>query len=646
MPWLNSFVLRLRIIFFAISISMILATTITHIQVRELNRSIKRLADDSISAFVHQNITERSFKSVILILQQVDDATHPGELLTLRGKIDQHLEVLQRQMLPIVGQEESDAGLVQVADAFSSVVHGVQTIFALRHATMESGESLRLSILNLNTNINNTQARLGEVIEDTTLAFNETPQGIDVLNVDELQTLANQLQRENMATRALIAILHEIELTKSAISLLENLALEGEARKVENDVHARLRVLTQLLSQVPRSVDRTELARDIIALRDEIFTSDGTVNNARQMRALITASNLTRNDQLAPIEYFSRVWSERTNAARNEIEIARAELTALTRRMVLLLSFATAAALITIIAALILIVERQINRRVHQLTKAVLAISDGQIDYDVRVIGDDELGKMARALAVFKENAKELRRSNAELEKFAYVAAHDLRSPLRAVQDLADWVLEDEDNKLSEEGLENMNLLRARIGRLNRLLSDLLEYSRAGHHGAEMGLVSIPSEVAALRDLLDPENKFNITLKSERDMIVTHVQPLRQILLNLFANAIKHHDKPEGNIRVETTTINQRLICSVHDDGAGIEPEYHERIFGLFQTLKPRDEVEGSGMGLAIIHKLMESFGGKVWIQSDPAFERGTTFVFELPQDDTMAGPMISAKLM
>ena len=120
-------------------------------------------------------------------------------------------------------------------------------------------------------------------------------------------------------------------------------------------------------------------------------------------------------------------------------------------------------------------------------------------------------------------------------------------------------------------------------------------------------------------------------MRGPRGKFVTYGTPLRQIILNLLGNSIKHHDRRDGEVAVELRPGGGRLSFTVRDDGPGIEKAYHDKIFHLFQTLKPRDEVEGSGLGLAIIRKSVEFYGGTVRVESDPTVGRGTSFIFDLP---------------
>ncbi len=277
------------------------------------------------------------------------------------------------------------------------------------------------------------------------------------------------------------------------------------------------------------------------------------------------------------------------------------------------------------------VVERKIRQHMSHLTRALSITSIGESDYNKEAIGQDALEGIAITLEAFKSNAEELKRSNTELENFAYVAAHDLRSPLRAIQDLAEWTIEDEDNVLSDESRENLDLLQNRVDRLNRLLSDLLAYSRTGKEKQNLAQVTLPQVIQEARELLDPGSKFEVAYSGVTESVITYATPFRQVLLNLISNCIKHHDNSSGTINIEGVLSNGRIHVSVEDDGPGIERQYHDRIFGLFQTLRPKDEVEGSGLGLAIIRKHIDHYGGIIQLTSDPKNGHGTKFEIDFP---------------
>ena len=226
-----------------------------------------------------------------------------------------------------------------------------------------------------------------------------------------------------------------------------------------------------------------------------------------------------------------------------------------------------------------------------------------------------------------EKQSAELARTNKELERFVYVASHDLKAPMRGIDNLATWIEQDLEGSLEEETRENLTLLRGRVQRMERLLDGLLDYSRVGHTATEAETIDTRELVTDIAELLALPDGFSVEMPDAMPVLTTEKVSLEQVLRNLINNAAKHHDRDHGCITVSGSGSNDNYEFSVEDDGPGIDPEFHERVFTMFQTLRPRDEVEGSGMGLALVKKEVELHGGKVRIRSYVG-ERGTTFHF------------------
>jgi len=228
------------------------------------------------------------------------------------------------------------------------------------------------------------------------------------------------------------------------------------------------------------------------------------------------------------------------------------------------------------------------------------------------------------------EHRDELERSNKELATFAYVASHDLKSPLRGIFQISHWIEEDLNNGQVDAIPQHMNLLRGRLRRMERLLDDLLAYSRAGRLEGSVSQVELGKWAQNIFELQAPPDGFTLEVAQDLPTFTTLATPLEQVLRNLFANAIKHHDRAKGRIRLDGRIASKSYYeFNVTDDGPGISPEYQERVYLMFQTLRPRDEVEGSGMGLALVKKIVEAYGGTTSIVSDGI--RGTTIKFSWP---------------
>lgn len=232
----------------------------------------------------------------------------------------------------------------------------------------------------------------------------------------------------------------------------------------------------------------------------------------------------------------------------------------------------------------------------------------------------------------------ELERSNKDLEQFAYVASHDLKAPLRAIDNLSSWLEEDLGETIDGDNREKLQLLRGRVKRMNRLLDDLLQYSRAGRTSHARTRVEPGQLVAEAVRLLSPPAEVSIELLGESsEPFVTEVTPLEVVLRNLIHNAFKHHDRSSAEIKVSWRRSGDRMVFTILDDGPGIPAELRAKAFQLFQTLKPRDQGGGSGMGLALIRRLVERAGGEVTLEDGP--ERGTKATFTWPITDAAMEP-------
>lgn len=239
----------------------------------------------------------------------------------------------------------------------------------------------------------------------------------------------------------------------------------------------------------------------------------------------------------------------------------------------------------------------------------------------------DELARLSSILA--KANT-DLEKQNQELDKFAYVASHDLKAPLRAIASLSEWIEEDLEDQLTGETLHQMTLLRGRVHRLEELINGLLAYSRIGRVKNELEIVDVKKLLNEIIDSLAPPNTFKITIASEMPVLKTHKVPLRQVFANLISNAIKHRDFDQGKITIDVEELTEFYKFSVADDGPGIPAEFHEKIFVIFQTLYPRDTRENTGIGLSIVKKILETQGGIIDLESSP--DSGTTFYFTWPK--------------
>ncbi len=218
-----------------------------------------------------------------------------------------------------------------------------------------------------------------------------------------------------------------------------------------------------------------------------------------------------------------------------------------------------------------------------------------------------------------------------ELDQFAYVASHDLKAPLRGIANLAAWLQEDIGAGLNAESREHMRLLQGRVRRMEALIDGILAYSRAGRVLAQPEAVDTGELVQEAIELLAPPGHVRIDVPARMPTVHAERVPLQQVFLNLLGNAVKFTQaSPDAAVRLDWCDVGDALEFAVSDNGPGIPPEYHERIWGIFQTLEPRDKVEGTGIGLSVVRKVVETRGGRAWIDSAPG--PGATFRFTWPK--------------
>lgn len=226
------------------------------------------------------------------------------------------------------------------------------------------------------------------------------------------------------------------------------------------------------------------------------------------------------------------------------------------------------------------------------------------------------------------EVTEALERSNQELDQFAYAVSHDLKAPLRGVKNLTSWLVEDLGERLDDGSRDHLRLLGSRVERMGAYIDGILEYSRAGRAGSEPETVAVAELMANVIDLLGPGPDSRVTVPADLPTLETERYPLQQVFQNLVANALRHGG-PAVQVTIEWEDAAPDPVFCVCDDGPGIPADQRERIFEVFATLKPRDRVEGAGIGLAVVKKIIERRGGRIWVDSE--LGAGAAFSFTWP---------------
>lgn len=230
----------------------------------------------------------------------------------------------------------------------------------------------------------------------------------------------------------------------------------------------------------------------------------------------------------------------------------------------------------------------------------------------------------------------ELERTNAELDQFTYVASHDLRAPLRGIANLAMWIEEDLGPDLPPKVAEQLQLLRGRAARMDKLINSLLELARIGRARQRPERVDVTELLHETIDMLGPEHPARVLIVGAMPTIVAERVALQQVLLNLIGNSLRHAERKDVEVRVTSSEREHEVEIAIADNGVGIPVEHRERVWQIFQTLNPRDAVEATGTGLAIVKKQVDANGGRAWID-EPTGSQGATVRFTWPKRPAQA---------
>jgi PAS domain S-box-containing protein len=291
-----------------------------------------------------------------------------------------------------------------------------------------------------------------------------------------------------------------------------------------------------------------------------------------------------------------------------------------------------------------------INPNVHKDGNAVIFETNGTpvVDDEGNLCGyrgaDRDITEQKKAEQRQAELIEEVESANRELKDLVYIASHDLKTPLRGIKTLAAWLSTDYADKLGEQGREQIGLLLIRVERMYNLIEGILQYSRIGRVKENPALINLNKLMTEIISMLAPPANISVTVENELPTIKSEPTQIAQVFQNLMSNAIKYMDKPQGQIKIGCVEENGFWKFNVTDNGPGIEERYFEKIFQIFQTLTSRDDFESTGIGLTITKKIVELYGGKIWIESKVG--EGSTFFFTLPKQETRPGEVPGSSQM
>ncbi len=248
----------------------------------------------------------------------------------------------------------------------------------------------------------------------------------------------------------------------------------------------------------------------------------------------------------------------------------------------------------------------------------------------------DELGRIRRWFGTntditdLRQAEADLAERNKELDSFVHTVSHDLKAPLRAITNLSQWIEEDLEDRLPPDNQQQFQLLRVRVKRMESMVDNLLLYARSGRQQAHLETFDLAELLSEIIDSLAPPEGFRIEIQPPLPTLTTKRLFLSQVFANLISNAIKHHTSVTGHLHISAIEHSDYHEFIVKDDGSGIAPEHHERVFDIFHTLKGKENSDSTGIGLAIVKKIVETEAGSIRLES--SLGQGATFYVTWPK--------------
>lgn len=280
-------------------------------------------------------------------------------------------------------------------------------------------------------------------------------------------------------------------------------------------------------------------------------------------------------------------------------------------------------------------IANYISSRMVKMIRMANEIARGNYGFHIAASGKGEFGQLAHELnsmaLILDNNFQTLKRQKEELDQFAHIVSHDLKAPLRGIDNIIGWIEEDHAMQLPKAVNEYLQLIKGRIVRAEKLLQGVLMYAKAGHFAQETEPVNVKELISEISIDLTSRMSIRLEVQPELPVILAERVPLQQVFTNLIVNAFKYHDKKDGFVKVYYHEEKDTYRFFVEDDGPGIPKAYRQKVFGIFQTLQERDAVESVGAGLAIVKKILTDRKMEIQIK-DTVSGVGTVFEFSWPK--------------
>jgi signal transduction histidine kinase len=411
-------------------------------------------------------------------------------------------------------------------------------------------------------------------------------------------------------------------------AVIENEQILGELRDITNDNLAQKKRLDEIATLYDRW--GLEFAQPLLDAKKQSLTSDSAAKSFDQFYR----RKLREGREVEIQQSIQRKFREFTNSEYAFREEQRQTLTAFVQQTRNISFYLTILSIVLGIGIAGFLASH-ISAGIVKMVEMADSISAGNYNVHVDSRGMDEISRLTASLnnmaRVLAEHIALLKRKNEELNQFAHIVSHDIKTPLRGIDNVVSWIEEDHYADTPQRVKEYVEMIKGRVKRAESLLNGILSYSRVGREVQKKEIVSVSELIDEIKGYLP--NKKGITLIVQHPLpeLLTEKLPLFQVFSNLLNNAYHYHDKENGIVKVFHKEMSDHYKFFVEDNGPGIAKNYHEKIFVIFQTLREGDHNESTGIGLAIVKKILSDRKLSIELASEPG--KGSTFSFTWPKN-------------
>lgn len=622
--------------FFAVSLFSFASALVGWIGLGFVREAQDTVLNESYPGVRDAQIIARESSNLVLHMSSLFDArslprleTHVNEIGTREQRITALLAHFDNTNLFSGLREQLETRIVDLSENVETLAKlSRQTILTTVALDREVSELLTLShrIIDGTHLIAPTAA---ETTIENAQALNRKMTNQDEWDRGDLPLEFENFLQQNMGDLQKITDLQfRSEVIRDQLTRLGSVTSTDQLRILRDETILNLRAVTNAIVRLDIVGIRETFAEPLTLLSQHIFKSDNIFSRKEQILANREAMAKIRAKAdiagLAIGDLAERI----TNRTETVMDEQSSQVRVIASRTQLTMTILAVLAFAASILIFVVYINNNILFRLQRLATSVSSLTGGDLSQAVPATGNDQITRLEEAVEAFRNNSIQLRdaesklvsrsmeleRSNQDLQQFAYVTSHDLRAPLRAIGSLSEWIEEDLVAGNSTDAVNNLSRLRNRVRRMESLLSGILQYARAGSQDSDNERIPLAATVRQIFEDLNNDEHFVLVIRTNVEAVYTGSSFFHQVLGNLIANAIKHHDKPSGRIEVEMVSDAYFNTLRISDDGPGIPEKLRGKVFKMFQTLKPRDEVEASGIGLALVKRLVERRAGNLTV--------------------------------